>query len=892
MSLAVGEHVGPYEILAPLGQGGMGEVYRARDTRLHREVAVKVLREAIANDPESLSRFRRETHAVAALNHPNILAIHDAGEQGGLPYAVTELLDGETLADRLAAGPLPTRRAVEIAAQVADGLAAAHEKGIFHRDVKPANVFLTRDGRIKILDFGIARIGAIAPIADETGMVTQEASSRQLLGTVPYMSPEQLRGQPADGRSDIFALGAVLYEMLIGRSAFGRATPAETIGTILREDPMASEEAGRLPPPVAGLLRRCLEKEPSDRYHSARDLFLDLRAFAVEPTRTEPVSPVEPRVTRARFLVAAAAGIALFLAGLFAGSRLLDGKRTASGSGLPVMDLVLPLDPPLTASVSERPAFALSPDGDRLVYCADRDGRRRLFVRAMDRPETVALPGTEDADGPFFSPEGQWVGFFAGDQMKKIALAGGNPAVLVHVPPVTRGAVWTPQDTIFYSPSSTAGLERVTANGGSSERFLQPKYESGQFAYRWPETFAGGQALLFAIYTGGSDFEDSVIAVRRMDDGEPRIILRGGTNPRYSAAGYIAFARGGAVLAVPFDGKDVTGQPVTIVRGVRVEGTGVAQFALSGSTLLYMPGAVTPEHWEPVWVDRSGGMQPLFEKPGDLYGARFSPDGKRIAFSRGDANQDVWIADLARATLTRVTLEPSEEFDPVWSRDGTRIAYASERRSLPPQVFSRPADGSGNEKLLWKSEDAVFPQSWSPDATAIACLRIRSDGGSDVWILPTDGNRSPTPFLETPFIEAQPEFSPDGRWIAYASNESGRFEVYARPYPGPGAKLQASNDGGFEPAWSRDGRELFYRNGPKMMAVAVRPGSPSSFGRPVTIFEKSGLYSEPNLERRLYDVAPDGTRFVMLRAIASESPPQLRVLTGWTEFARRAKPAR
>ncbi|HEU5249536.1 MAG TPA: hypothetical protein VFW15_06065, partial [Thermoanaerobaculia bacterium] len=331
-------------------------------------------------------------------------------------------------------------------------------------------------------------------------------------------------------------------------------------------------------------------------------------------------------------------------------------------------------------------------------------------------------------------------------------------------------------------------------------------------------------------------------------------------------------------------------QPVTIVRGVRVEGTGVAQFAVSGSTLLYMPGTVSPEHWEPVWVDRGGRIQPLFEKPGDLYGARFSPDGKRIAFSRGDANQDIWIADVDRGTLTRVTLEPSEEFDPVWSPDGTRIAYASERRSLNPQVFSRPADGSGNETLIWKSDDAVIPQSWSPDGTAIACLRIGKDGGSDVWILPTGGNRSPTPFLHTTFMEAQPDFSPDGRWIAYASNESGRFEVYVRPYPGPGGKVQVSNDGGFEPAWRRDGKELFYRNGPKMMAVAVRPGPSGSFGKPIQVFDRSGLYSEANLERRLYDVSPDGARFVMLRAIPAGAPPQLRVLTGWTEIARRARP--
>ncbi|HLN81922.1 MAG TPA: protein kinase, partial [Thermoanaerobaculia bacterium] len=887
-----GDLLGPYEILGPLGQGGMGEVYRARDTRLRREVAVKVLREEIANDPDSLSRFRRETHAVAALNHPNILAIHDAGEEGGLPYAVTELLDGETLADRLAAGSLPVRRAVEIAAQVADGLAAAHEKGIFHRDVKPANVFLTRDGRIKILDFGIARIGAIAPIANETGMVTQEASSRQLIGTVPYMSPEQLRGQPADDRSDIFALGAVLYEMLTGRKAFARAAPAETISAVLREDPMAAGEATGLPPVLGQLLSRCLEKEPSDRYQSARDLFLDLRAFAATPTKAELAAVGARRAGPSRLAVAAAAGLVLFLSGLFAGSRLGRGNRATPRGATPVMDLVLPLDPPLTATVSERPAFALSPDGARLVYCAERDGRQRLFLRAMDRSETSALPATEDADGPFFSPDGQWVGFFAGDGMKKIALAGGNPVVLSRVPPVTRGAVWTPQNTILYSPSNTAGLEQVSAEGGSSRGVLAPKYEGGQFAYRWPDVLAEGRALLFAVYTGGKDFDDALIALRRMDGGEPKIILRGGTNPRYSPEGYILFARAGAILAAPFDGSEVTGTPVTILRSVRLESTGVAQFALSGDTLVYVPGTGSPAHWEPVWVDRGGRAEALFEKPGDFYSPRFSPDGRQIVFSKGDANQDIWIANLDRATLTRVTLEPSEEFDPIWSPDGSRIAYASERRSLNPQIFSRAADGSGNETLLWKSEDPVFPQSWSPDGTAIACLRIRDDGSSDVWILPTDGNRRPTPFLDTPFADVQPEFSPDGRWISYASNESGRFEVYVRPYPGPGGKVQVSNDGGFEPAWRRDGKELFYRSGAKMMSVAVRPGSANPFGKPVTIFEKGGLYSEPNLERRLYDVAPDGTRFVMLRAIAVGSPQQLRVLTGWTELARQPKPAR
>jgi Tol biopolymer transport system component len=890
--LAVGERLGPYEIVAPLGRGGMGEVYRARDVRLDRDVAVKVLRESIAKDRDSLGRFQRETRAVAALNHPNIVAIHDAGEHAGVPYAVTELLDGETLAERLATGPLLARRAVEIACQVADGIASAHEKGIVHRDLKPANIFLTRAGPAKILDFGIARFERTVPIEEATSAPTAEETTRGLLGTAGYVSPEQVRGQPVDARTDIFSLGAVLYETLTGRKAYSRLTPIETLSAVLQDEPASFPETERIPGELRRLVLRCLEKEPSERYQSARDLFLDLRAVGAGSSARGVTAPTVRLHRSPRVLASALIGLFLFLFGLYAGSRLGPGRRGAAESRSAVMDLVLPLDPPITATVSERPAFAVSPDGAHVVYCAERDGRRRLLLRAMDRPEASVLPGTEDADGPFFSPDGQWVGFFAGDRMKKIALAGGSSAVLVRVPPVTRGAAWTPQNTILYSPSNTSGLERVPAEGGLSQSFLAPKYENGQFAYRWPEVLDGGRALLFAVYTGGNDFDDALIALRRMDDGEPKIILRGGTNPRYSAEGYIVFTRGGAILAVPFDGREVTGTPVTILRGVRVESTGVAQFALSGNTLMYLPGAVSPVHWEPVWVDRSGQIEPLFEKPGDFYAPRFSPDGRHIAFSQGDANQDIWIADLDRATLTRITLEPSEEFGPVWSPDGARIAYASERRSLPPQVFSRPADGSGVETLLWKSDDAVFPLSWSPDGRAIACLRIGGEGDSDVWILPLEGDRRPRPFLETPFIEAQPAFSPDGRWIAYASNESGRFEVYVRPYLGPSSKIQVSNDGGFEAAWGRDGKELFYRSGAKMMAVSVRPGSASPFGRPVTIFENSGLYREPNLERRLYDVAPDGTRFVMLRAIPLESPPQLRVLTGWSELARQANSSR
>jgi Tol biopolymer transport system component len=856
----------------------MGEVYRARDLRLNRDVALKVLREEGAADATRLARFRRETQAVAALNHPGILAIYDTGMHGGSPYAVMELLDGETLADRIGAGALPAREASEIAARVADALAAAHAHGIVHRDVKPANIFLTRDGQTKLLDFGIARDAAAA--AGGTTSETLDAPTQGLVGTASYVSPEQVRGQAADGRSDVFALGAVLFESLSGRKAFAGATVAETLVAVMSDDPGARPETDRLPPDLRRIALRCLEKDPANRYQSARDLALDLRGWE-SATRAAPAEGGRPSPVR-RLLTVAAAG-ALLAAGFLLAGRIRSSRRLPPAA--PIVRVPLALAPPISRTSAERPLFALSPDGARIVYVSDREGRTGLTLREAEGLETRSLTGTEDATGPFFSPDGRWIGFFGASQLEKLPLSGGAPSALRRVPPVTRGAAWGPDDTIVFAPVNTGGLLRLSASTGEEARLLWPDYDAGEQAYRWPAMLPGGKALLFTIYAGGDSFDAASIAAVRLDGTGKRVLVRGGTSPRYAPSGHLVYARGGTLLAATFDAErlEVTGPAAPVLSGVRTEGTGAAQYAFSADgTLLYLPGP-SPNRagLAVVRVDRAGNARAITTEPAAYYGVRFSPDGRRLTYSKGDANQDVWIRELDRGTETRLTPEASEEFDPVWSPDGKRIAYSSERRAEDPRVFVRAADGSGEESFLWKGGDAVMPQSWAPDGSAVALAVLGEGKQWDIWIL-DPGKAAARPFLATPQEEVQPDFSPDLRWVAYVSDESGRFEVYARAYPGPGPKIQVSADGGMEPVWSRDGKELFFRDGDRLMSAPVRPGPDLSFAKASVVFEKPGLLSLPFTEFRQYDVAPDGKSFVMIQLPEANAPPAVPVLvTNW-----------
>lgn len=893
MSLAPGARLGPYEVVSVIGAGGMGEVYGARDTRLDRRVALKVMLGDPSGSREARERFEQEARAISSLSHPHICALFDVGHHDGIDFLVMELLEGESLAERIAKGPLPFDQVLRFGREIADALDGAHRHGIVHRDLKPGNVMLTRSGS-KLLDFGLAKLRPAGP-AISAGSGSREATrampltgTGMMVGTLAYMAPEQLEAGPVDARTDLFALGAVLYEMVTGQRAFSGGSQASLVAAILT-GAVRPLSAARPDAPAAleRVILRCLEKDPEERWQSARDIVLELRSMAGEAARPAqatigagspvPVTDSPWRTARLLRILAAVALAAAGVAGLFAWR-----PSRPSGAGRPVR-LALALDPPPVTSPSQRSVFALSPDGTRLVYVALSQGRPQLFLRDLDSFEPVVLPGTEEADSPFFSPDGRWVGFFAESRLKKISLAGGLPVVLCFASPVTRGASWAEDDTIVFSFSNTSGLFRIPAAGGSPIPLTSPDTSTGEQTHRWPDVLPGGKAVLFTVGTGGS-YDEARIAVQRLEGGAKKILSEKGTNPRYVSSGHVVFARGGALLAVPFDVDRLEAgtEAAPVLEGLRTEAVGAAHFAVSRSgSLVYLPGpAAASQNNVPVWVDRRGTTRPVSEHRGPFTGPRLSPDGRRLAMAAFGANQDVWLLEIERASLTRLTLAGSEEFDPIWAPDGTRVAYTSERLGKNLEVFSMPADGSSGEEELVSGESHRVGQDFSRDGRFLAFSEIHPETGWDLWVLPFDGDRKPAPFLRTPFDEAQPTFSVDGRWIAYTSNESGRFEVYAQPYPGPGRKIQASLSGGIEPLWSRDGRELFFRSGNRMLAVPVRREPDLALGTPQVLFE-SRAFRDTDPEFRQYDEAPDG-RFVMIADEPSgTTQPPLRLVLNW-----------
>lgn len=904
MSLAPGARLGPYEIVSLLGAGGMGEVYRARDTRLDRTVALKVMLADRSGSRDARERFEQEARAISSLSHPHICALFDVGHQDGTDYLVMEYLEGESLAERLAKGPLPLDQVLRLGVEIADALDRAHRQGIIHRDLKPANVMLTRAGS-KLLDFGLAKLRAVESglsVAGVSGSPTLGLSltgAGVIVGTLAYMSPEQLEAKPVDARTDLFALGAVLYEMASGKRAFSGANQASLVAAILTAEvrPLSSLQPDA-PAALERVIRRCLAKDPEERWQSTRDVVLELRSISEGgPQSSSPPGalarpvPVEAHPWPRTRLPWGVAVLALALAGLASLAAWKTSRPLVLGR---VMRFAPALDPPAATSPWQRPVFALSPDGSRFVYVGSTRGRPQLFLRDFGTFESTALPGTEEADGPFFSPDGKWVGFFAESRLKKISLAGGLPVLLCFASPVTRGASWAEDDTIVFAFSNTSGLFRVPAAGGAPTLLTSPDYKAGEQTHRWPDVLPGGKAVLFTVGTGGS-YDEARIAIQQKNGGPKKILFEKGTNPRYVPTGHIVFARGGALLAAPFDLErlEAGSEATPVLEGLRTDAVGVAHFSLAqDGSLVFLPGPAGASREDaPIWVDRRGRTSPVSQHRGAFIGPRLSPDGRRLAIDAVGANQDVWLLELGRASLTRLTLTGSEEFDPVWTPDGTRVAYTSERLGKNPEIFWKPADGSGSEEKLIGGEHPRVAQEFSRDGRFLAFSEVHPETGWDLWVLSLEGDRKPVPFLKTPFAEAQPTFSVDGRWIAYTSNESGRFEIYVRPHPGPGRKIQVSPSGGSEPLWSRDGRELFYRSGDRMLAVPVRRDPDLSFGTPQILFE-SRAFRDTDPEFRQYDVAPDG-RFVMIeKEPAGTSRPQLRLVLNWfSELSSRA-PAR
>ena len=892
VTLSAGTKLGPYEIVAPLGTGGMGEVYRARDTRLGRDVAVKVLPPSFAAVPQSVARFEREAQVLASLNHPGIASIFGVEEVNGVLAIVMELVEGPTLAARLLQGPMSVEEVLAIAKQVAESMEYAHERGVIHRDLKPSNIKVTADGNVKLLDFGLAKaLEGDAAQLNPSSSPTISAVATQvgiILGTAAYMSPEQARGKAVDRRADIWAFGVLLFEMLAGQQLYDGETTTDILARVIEREPDLTRMPPNTPARIRELIRRCLTKNPRQRL---RDIG-EARIAIEEVVAGGDAAELRPAAGTSRLFgwrVFALVGLGLLAGLIFA--AVVFRNHGPQDARKPVSRFSLSL--PAGEAVSLGLDF--SPDGSALIYNARRGTTTRLYLRRMDRLEATPLPGTEGVLQSFFSPDGQWIGFFAGGKLKKISVNGGQPVVLCDVS-TSRGGSWGPDGTIVFSPSLVlASLMRVSAAGGTPKKLTELNAQAKEVTHRWPQILPGGKAVLYV--TGQArdvgSYEDSKIAVERLDTHEKKILPIQGTYPRYSPTGHILFVRQNRIFAVPFDltSLEVTGPPVPVVDDVAVTQVGIAGYAVSSTgSLAYVPGSAISTEGVLVWQDRKGLIEALQAPVRNYSEPQLSPDGQRVALTLGPGlNTDVWVYDVPHGTLTRLTFD-GHDLAPVWSPDGKSIAYAANRTG-GFEILSKQSDGSGAEKSLIAPQDMFqIPQSWSPDGKYLAYTPASPETGTDIWVLPLEGDHKPWPFAQTKFMERQSRFSPDGHWIAYASDESGRDEVYVQPFPGPGGKLQVSTEGGNWPVWARDGRDLFYLSGTKMMSVSITVHPNLIVSAPRFVVEVS-----PSIPGRFanaaYDTSPNGQRFLFVRAKEQTAPGEIRVVLNWSEELKRLAPS-
>ena len=884
MALSSGTKLGPYEIQALLGAGGMGEVYQARDTRLNRSVAVKVLPSAFSADSDRLHRFEQEARVLSALNHPNLLAIYDIGSQDGVHYLVSELLEGESLRERLNQGPLPLRKLVDSGVQIAKGLAAAHEKGIVHRDLKPDNVFLTKDGRVKILDFGLAKQAAGA--SDETAATMSGPGTQPgaVMGTVGYMSPEQVRGKIADRRSDIFSFGAILYEMVSGRRAFQGDSSVETLNAILKDDPPEIPATNKnIPPALERMIRRCLEKSPDERFQSASDLAFAIEALSDSSSGTmRPVLPAEksPAWSKAPRMLLAGVVLGLAAAAVVA---FVFRPRTPHAERL---EFSIPFQ-------EETGHLAISADGRMLAFVSPdpASGANMLEVQRVGSSEVAVLAGTEGASYPFWSPDNAYVAFFADGKLKKVAASGGVPQVLAGAT-TGRGGSWGRRGVILYAPQTAGWLWKVNADGSNvaplSDKFYVGEKEA---SHRWPVFLPDGEHFLFLAGTLTHSGDDAIY-LSSLNAKEKRFLVSAVSNPGY-ANGFLFYVdERKSLRAAPLDVSKGTllAEPQVVADQVgfqTVTNWGAFSVAETG-TLVYNPAAGTMLSLL-TWFDRTGKEQGHVGDVGVLSNPSLSPDDRQVAVDVADTkayNVNVWLSNVKNGTSSRFTFDPSEDVAGMWSRDGNWFVY----RADFTHVAVKQAQGLQPAKLIFNTGDVgvgtqatddIIPNSWSRDDKEILCTLQPGAGGSQLILIPATGAKS-MPFLATK-AETNGQISPDGRWVAYASHESGDWEIYVTTFPGAAGKWQVSRGGGTEPRWRGDGKEIFYI-GPKSTLTAVTSSTEGTFssGNPTPLFRTQLRAPVSSTDLFSYDVTKDGQRFLVNRYAKPQQVAPLHIVLNAT----------
>jgi Tol biopolymer transport system component len=879
MALTSGTKLGPYEVLSPLGAGGMGEVYRAKDTRLGRDVALKILPESLARDSDRLRRFEQEERAVAALNHPNILAIHDIGQHEGSPFLVCELLEGESLRAVLDRGTQPQRKTIEYGVQIAHGLAAAHEKGIIHRDLKPENIFVTKDGRIKILDFGLAKLAQKAGAEqDEITLASaQNTAAGVVMGTASYMAPEQVRGEAADPRTDIFAFGAVLYEMLYGVRAFRRDTAAETMTAVLKDDPPESSDLGRLvSPALERIVRRCLEKNPEQRFQSARDLSFALSALSGTESGTISRTASWPRqMSLLPWLAAALAMVAVAVVAWFVARRPVPTTRLQFAMAVPD-----------EMSVSH---MALSRDGSMLVFVSPdgNTGLPMLYIQRVGSSNVTLLPGTQGASFPFWSPDAAYVAFFANGKLQKMAITGGTPQVLATAL-TARGGSWGNKGVILYAPSVASPIWRINVDGTGAGPATQRIRLAEDQSHRWPVFLPDGDHFLFWSGNFGNNKDDrlSGIYLSSLEGKTSKLLALCHSSFGYDSHNLFYMDDQRQLVSVAFDASaaTVSGSTTVIANAIGFQpSTYWAAFAVAqNGTLIYNTGVGAAQS-ALTWMDRTGKELNRIGDPAIMANPMLSPDGSRIVLDISDQkanNVDIWIESATGAGNSRFTFDPAEEVAGVWSRDGSTVAYRA-TIATGLSVFLKSASGLERERQRYAipvtSMDDILPNSWSLDDQQILCTR-QTMSGDYLELIPTAGGE-PTRVLTSKGSEANGQFSPDGKWVAYASDESGNWEIYVTSFPAAAGKWQVSRGGGTEPRWRGDGKEMFYI-GPNGMLTAVLVNDASAFvtGTPTPLFQIHGRAPISSTDVFTYDVAKDGKRFLVNRYVKPEHVAPLTIL--------------